>query len=238
MMTSILAGTASGSFLVSNNPVTSQSSIMRPLLEHVPVLLSPDWGLIQANQPERIEHLSAKELRGWVAQLTVSLGHGQRQILVRDSILEASNAQLMIQNIFVRKQLTALHAKENKKSKKGPKAYIDGKGRHLTSTEYIEALEVAEQQKIEEEEAKADRARAKEKKKGARAAFAAEWERIKAAHLVSIQQWEEKCAELTGMGKQKKDLPRKPKQVKKPELPKDDGDDDSDGGSDGGSGSE
>jgi hypothetical protein len=124
------------------------------VLEHVPVLPSPDWGLIQANQPERIEHLSAKELRGRVAQLTESLGHGQRQIVVRDSILEASNAQL------VRKL-------ENKKSKKGPKAYIDGKGRHLTSTEYIEALEAAEQQKIEEEEAKADRARAKEKKKGA-----------------------------------------------------------------------
>ncbi|KAJ7321230.1 hypothetical protein DFH08DRAFT_889397 [Mycena albidolilacea] len=210
-----------------------------PVLEHVPVLPSPDWGLIQANRPERIEHLSAKELRDRVAQLTESLGPGQRQILVHNSILEASNAQLMIQNIFVRKQSTALHAKEDKKSKKGPKAYIDSKGWHLTSTEYIEALEAAEQQKIEEEEAKADRTRAKEKKKGARAALATEWERIKAAHLVSVQQWEEKCAELTGMGKQKKDLPRKPKQAKKPELPKDDDDDDeSDGGSDGGSGSE
>ena len=49
MMTSALAGTASGSFLVSNNPVTSQSSIMHPVLEHVPVLPSPDWGLIQSN---------------------------------------------------------------------------------------------------------------------------------------------------------------------------------------------
>ncbi|KAJ7935049.1 hypothetical protein B0H13DRAFT_1591243 [Mycena leptocephala] len=238
MMTSALAGTASGSFLVSTNPVTSQSSIMGPVLEHVPVLPSPDWGLIQANRPERIEHLSAKELRGRVVQLTESLGRGQQQILVRDSILEASNAQLVIQNIFMRKQSTALHAKENRKSKKGPKAYIDGKGRHFNSTEYIEALETAEQQKIEEEEAKADRARAKEKKKGARAALATEWERIKAAHLVSVQQWEEKCAELTGMGTRKKDLPRKPKRAKKPELPKDNDDDESDGGSDGGSDSE
>ncbi|KAJ7314958.1 hypothetical protein DFH08DRAFT_715965, partial [Mycena albidolilacea] len=41
-----LAGTVSGSFLVSNAPVTSQSSIMRPVLKHVPALPSLDWGLI------------------------------------------------------------------------------------------------------------------------------------------------------------------------------------------------
>jgi hypothetical protein len=95
-------------------------------------------------------------------QLTKSLGHGKLQIVARKSILKVSNTQLMIQNIFVRKQSTALHAKENKKSKKGPKVYIDGKRRHLTSTEYIEALEAADQQKIDKEDAKADRARAKE----------------------------------------------------------------------------
>jgi hypothetical protein len=211
---------------------------MHPVLEHVPVLPSPDWGLIQANQPDEIEHLSAKELRGRVGQLTKSLGRGKLQIIARKSILKVSNAQLVIQNIFVRKQSTALHAKENKKSKKGPKAYIDGKGRHLTSTEYIEALEAAEQQKIDEEDAKADRARAKEKKKGARVALAAEWEGIKAAHLVAVQRWEERCAELTRIGTRKKDLLCKPKRAKKPELPKDDDEDESDGGSDGGSGSE
>jgi hypothetical protein len=119
MMTSALAGTALGSFLVSNAPVTSQSSIMHPVLEHVPVLPSPDWGLIQANQPDEIEHLPAKEPRGQVGQLTKSLGCGKLQIIAHESILEASNAQLVIQNIFVRKQSTALHAKENKKSKGG-----------------------------------------------------------------------------------------------------------------------
>jgi hypothetical protein len=68
--------------------------------------------------------------------------------------------------------------------------------------------------------------------------LAAEWEGIKAAHLVAIQRWEERCAELTRIGTRKKDLPCKPKRAKKPELPKDDNEDESDGGSDGGSGSE
>ncbi|KAJ7314959.1 hypothetical protein DFH08DRAFT_820928 [Mycena albidolilacea] len=95
----------------------------------------------------------------------------------------------MIQNIFIRKQSTVLHAKENKKSKKGPKAYINGKGWHLTSTEYIEAVEVAEQHKVDKEDTKADCAHARDKKKGARVALAAEWESIKAVHLVAIQQW-------------------------------------------------
>ncbi|KAJ6536521.1 hypothetical protein DFH09DRAFT_931217 [Mycena vulgaris] len=234
-MTGALAGTESGSFLVSKTAVTSRSTIAPPVLEKLPPLPGLDWGLIDANRPNKIQHLSANDLRGRVEELTSSLMLGRQHLVARDGIIEAANAQLIIQNIFVSKQSEALHGKENKKRKgKGKvKVFDDGKGRHLTAPQFIEALEKETQEKADEEAAKDSRAKARENKKAARAALEKEWKKIKAAHQVAVERWEGQCATLKAAGVRGKSLPKKPKRAKKPELPKatsenDDDDDDSD----------
>ncbi|KAJ7814455.1 hypothetical protein B0H13DRAFT_1664787 [Mycena leptocephala] len=239
MMTSALGGTASGSFLVSKVPVTSRSHIAPPVLEgplHIPtgppILPMPNWDLLRGSRPEDIANMSAQALRERVHSLTSSLAISQQHLLARDGIIQAANAQLIVQNIFVGKQSEALHAKETKKSKKREKVKVlaDGKGRHLTDLEFIDSLAREQAEKAAEEAAKADRAQAREDRKSAKAELEERWKKMKADHLQAVAQWETQCATLTAGGARKKDLPKKPKRAKKPQLEKvGDSDDDSDG---------
>ncbi|KAJ7696965.1 hypothetical protein B0H17DRAFT_895506, partial [Mycena rosella] len=100
MMTSTLGGTASGSFLISKAPVTSRSHIAPPVLEGAPILPMIDWNLLRRSRPEDIETLSAQALRERVNALTSSLAITQQHLLARDGMIEAANAQLVVQNIF------------------------------------------------------------------------------------------------------------------------------------------
>ncbi|KAJ7272279.1 hypothetical protein C8J57DRAFT_1064506 [Mycena rebaudengoi] len=235
MMTSALGATASGSFLISNAPVTSLSHIAPPVLERPQILPTPNWDLLRESRPEDIEMLSAQALRERVNRLTSALVLSQQQLVMREGMIEAANAQLVVQNIFVGLQSEALHAKESKKSKKREKVkvFVDGKGRHLTDMEFIDSLEREKAEKAAEEVAKADRAQAREDRKAAKAELEERWKKIKADHLQAVVQWETRCATLiAGGGVRKKDLPKKPKRPKKPELPKDDDSDNDSSGSD------
>jgi hypothetical protein len=157
----------------------------------------------------------------------------QQQLIARDGMIEAANAQLVVQNIFVGLQSEALHAKETKKAKKREKVkvFVDGKGRHLTDMEFIDSLAREKAEKAADEVAKADRALAREGRKAAKAELEERWKKMKADHLEAVAQWETQCAVLTAGGARKKDLPKKPKRAKKPELPKVDESDDESGGS-------
>ncbi|KAJ7719003.1 hypothetical protein B0H16DRAFT_1337013 [Mycena metata] len=222
MMTSALGATASGSFLISKAPVTSLSHIAPPVLERPQILPTPDWNLLRESHPEDIETLSAQALRERVNRLTSALALSQQQLVAREGMIEAANAQLVVQNIFVGLQSEALHAKETKKSKKREKVkvFVDGKGRHLTDKEFIDSLEREKAEKAAEESAKADRAQAREDRKAAKAELEERWKRIKADHDKAVARWETECAMLAADGVRKKDLPKKPKRAKKPELPK------------------
>ncbi|KAJ7071839.1 hypothetical protein B0H15DRAFT_793183 [Mycena belliarum] len=234
MMTSALAGTTSGSFLITKAPVTSRSSIAAPVIEQPPEMDLPNRNLIDDNQPENIEHLSAAALRARVAELTSALTVSRQHLAAREGIIEAANAQLIIQNIFVGKQSEALHAKEQKKSKKRGKVKgtEDGQCRHMTATEYIEALEKEERERADEDAARATRAQARKDKKTAKAELEERWKQLKLEHRAAVERWEERCAALTAGGTRKKDLPKKPKCTKKPELPKDDANEDNSDSSD------
>ncbi|KAJ7768338.1 hypothetical protein B0H16DRAFT_1308304 [Mycena metata] len=235
MMTSALGGTASGSFLISKAPITSLSHIAPPVLERPQFLPTPDWGLLRQSHSEDIETLSAQALRERVSRLTSALALSQQQLVAREGMIEAANAQLVVQNIFVGLQSEALHAKETKKSKKREKVkvFVDGKGRHLTDMEFINSLAREKAEKAAEEVTKAGRAQAREDRKAAKAELEERWKKIKADHAQAVAQWEAQCATLTARpgGARRKDLPKKPKRAKKPELPKDDSSDDDTGGS-------
>ncbi|KAJ7198347.1 hypothetical protein GGX14DRAFT_374328 [Mycena pura] len=232
MMISALGGTSSGSFLISKAPVTSQSHIAAPVLERP--LPMPNWDLLCESRPEDIETLSAQSLRERVNKLTSALARSQQQLLAREGMIEAANAQLVVQNIFVGMQSEALHAKETKKSKKREKVKVlaDGKGRHLTDLEFIDSLAREQAEKAADEAAKADRAKAREDMRSAKAELEERWKQMKADHLQAVARWETQCTTLTAGGARKKDLPKKPKRAKKPQLEKvDESDDESDGSS-------
>ncbi|KAJ7671942.1 hypothetical protein B0H17DRAFT_1141356 [Mycena rosella] len=222
MMTSALGATASGSFLISKAPVTSLSHIAPPVLERPQILPTLNWELLHESRPEEIEML-----------LTSAFALSQQQLIAHDGMIEAVNVQLVNQNIFVGLQSEALHAKETKKAKKCEKVkvFVDGKGRHLTDMEFINSLAREKAEKAAEEVAKADRAQAREDRKAAKAELEERWKKMKADHLEAIAQGETQCAALTAGGARKKDLLKKPKPAKKPELAKDDKSDDDSVGS-------
>lgn len=157
----------------------------------------------------------------------------QRQIQARDGIIESSHATLVVQNMFVKKQSQALHAKETKKQSKRGKLSMEGRGRHLTSQEWIEKTEEMERLREEEAAAKVQRAADREVAKTAKEALRLKWEEIKADHERAVEDWKSVCQRLTEQGVKKKHHPKKPKRPLKPKAPTtsgapdDSGDDDS-----------
>jgi hypothetical protein len=194
----------------------------------------PNWDLLCRSRPEDIEKMSAEALQERVNSLTSSLALSQQQLHACNGIIEGANVQLVVQNIFVGLQSAALHAKETKKSKKREKVKVlaDGKGRHLTDLEFIDSLAREQAEKAADEAAKADQVKAREDRKSAKAELEERWKQMKADHLHAVARWETQCATLTAGGARKKDLPKKPKRAKEPQLEKvDNSDNESDGSS-------
>jgi phosphoenolpyruvate carboxylase len=111
------------------------------------------------------------------------------------------------------------------------KVLADGKGRHLTDLEFIDSLAREQAEKAADEVAKADRAKAREDRKSAKAELEERWKQMKADHLHAVARWETQCATLTADGARKKDLPKKPKRAKEPQLEKVDNSDNESNGS-------
>ena len=79
VMTSTLASTASGSFLVGNPHITSANAITSPVYGRPATLPEPDWSLI--HQPPAARSPSKAELKALNAKLTLSLELSHAQIL-------------------------------------------------------------------------------------------------------------------------------------------------------------
>ena len=71
MMTSALASTVSGSFLVGNPHITSANAIVSPIYRRPVTLPEPDWSLI--HQPPAARSPSKAKLKAMNAKLTLSL---------------------------------------------------------------------------------------------------------------------------------------------------------------------
>ncbi|KAJ7809841.1 hypothetical protein B0H14DRAFT_2269186, partial [Mycena olivaceomarginata] len=193
-MTSALAPTSSGSFLVSKNPVTSQSRLPAPVLEAAPTTIAqPDWTSLRLSDQD-LEGMSKHQLLEATKKMWQNLGAANQQIAARDGIIESSHATIVLQNVFCERQRQALHAKENKKKSGRAVLSMGGLGRHLTDPEWIAKTREAQEARDAEAVAKVQRAEGREAAKIARETRAKEWEDIKAAHEAAVAAWERDCA--------------------------------------------
>lgn len=220
VMRASLASTSSGSFLVSSGPVTSSCRIDPPVLERLPPS-DIDWRKI--NDIARPQELSRDELIEHLQQLTDLSSRAKSHIQAQNVLIEATQAQLVVQDLYARKLNETLFNKENRKSKDRTKLiFKDGKGRHLTHDEIVEALEAMEHERDRKEAEKKQRRLTKKVERTARqaakAAVDAEWQEIKSAHEANLATWSIKCAELAAEGLPKSRWPKKPARPLKPKV--------------------
>jgi hypothetical protein len=112
LMTTTLAGTSSGSFLVSDAVINSQNSILPPMPEGPPSIPKPNFAHLDPTKPDPNDQTNS-QLIARMEQLTADLALAKQHIAARDGIIEGTHAQLVVQNFFVLKQNEALHLKEN-----------------------------------------------------------------------------------------------------------------------------
>ncbi|KAJ7761269.1 hypothetical protein DFH07DRAFT_771594 [Mycena maculata] len=218
MMTGAFATSSSGSFLVSKEPLTSQSRLPAPVLEGPPTTIpQPDWTSL-AMTDQDLESMSKSQLIEAGRMLRQNLGLANQHIAARDGIIESAHATIVLQNVFVERQSEALHAKETKKQSARVRLSMDGVGRHLTSKEWIQKTKDAQDARDAEVVARAQKADEREAARIAKEALEKEWKEAKAAHELAVVAWEEECKKLLSGGSQKKDLPKKPTRPKKPKA--------------------
>ncbi|TFY79549.1 hypothetical protein EWM64_g4463 [Hericium alpestre] len=229
LMTTNLSQTTSGSFLVGKPKMTTINRIAPPIFQRIPVsaILEPDWKLV--SEMSKPEHFSRQELVESVKILTLNLRLAHMHVDARDGVIEAANAQLVIQNIYTDKLHHALFEKETKKASSSERITLNVGGTHLTDEELIQELEHRKNAREAAEEVKKTRKEVRAAKKAERDASRAAWQEILAVHETEVNRWKTWCDELIQQGARKKDLPTKPKCPTKPKQRRDeeDGDEDS-----------
>ncbi|KAI0825906.1 hypothetical protein BC629DRAFT_1265684, partial [Irpex lacteus] len=213
IMQATLASTSSGSFLVSSEPIRSSHHIAAPVLERLPLLDDVDWKkLTHGRKPNEQSHT---ELVERVQELTAISLCAKNHIQAQHILIEAAQAQLVVQDLYARKLNETLFTKENPPSKDRTKLiFEDGKGRYLTEEGIVATLETMEhnqEMRIEDKKQKRRTRDAERKaKKVAKAVVDAEWKAIKSAHETNIAVWTSKCEQLAEEGLPKSRWPKKP----------------------------
>ncbi|KAF9236315.1 hypothetical protein BU15DRAFT_31168, partial [Melanogaster broomeanus] len=207
LMTAAMARTSSGSFLVSKDPVTSASRIACPVLENPPAIPGPDWSLLRTPTSQ----MSRAELEQYTEDLQDSLHNAKHHIQSRDMIIEAAHAQMIVQELFAKKQSQTLHAHENQKKTDRAKLFPEGKGCHLTEEGFMKELERLEEVKRQEKGDKAKRKAERVEKRTGKARIDVEWKALLAKHDENITRWSATCEELAAKLVPKKDWPKKPR---------------------------
>lgn len=217
----------SGSFLVNKTKITSDTPILKPVIEVPPPLPLPNWSLLTADA--KLDSWRSKEaLERENARLRESLHHAGRQMKAKDFVIEGCHAQLIVQDMHLRKVNQALKSKEEKKSE-GRKDTItfDKGGNVFTSDEWWEQLVKNKERQDREAAEKSTRASARELNRAARAAAEGEWRLIKELHERKVRDWEKEVERTKEQNIPKKFWPKKPVRPPKPKpvlLPSD-GDD-------------
>ena len=212
---SAMGSTSSGSMLLSKTRITSVYEVAAPVLEDMPELPEPDWGLLE-DLPATDGYQSRESLLTKIRQLTESLHCARVLIGTHKVIQERSTAQLIVQHAHLSKLNQALNAKENKKSNDRTILFAEGFGRHLTSDQSISLVEGQKERKEKEAAEKAQRLQGREARKAAKAAAEAEWAAIVTDHEQAVKDWIAECQRLRAENVRVKDLPPKPKRPPKP----------------------
>ncbi|KAJ3768260.1 hypothetical protein FB446DRAFT_650743 [Lentinula raphanica] len=216
IMTSEIAATSSGSFLVSKDPYTSSTPFPR-MLERQPLdLPAPDWHLLVPPTSYKTRSQLEEDNRKLVASLTNAKGY-IAAFADREETLEA---QMVIQDMTLVKMKAALHAKETKKAEKNDNEVLlnDGMGRLWTDARILEYQQKKRAEKEQEAAEKEQRKQQRSSKKALKTTIESEWAAIKKKHEEDLEKWGRLCTELKGKGAKAKDLPKKPSHETKKSL--------------------
>lgn len=178
------------------------------MFERAPVLEEPNWALAQ----EKLEpNQSRSQLEKRVEELTLNLKRSEQQVVMQDSIIEGSQAQLALQAVYVHRLNEALHLKETRKDVDRTKLFPNGNPRLITGDGFTGEQEAAELARQEKLEAKAQRRLTRDQKKAKMVRGEEAWKNYQAVYAKEVQEWKDLCDELTSGGTKKKNLPKRPK---------------------------
>jgi DDE superfamily endonuclease len=218
IMTSALASTSSGSFLVSKTLYTSSQPFPR-VPERVPAnVVQPNWSLLET-VPCPSFYQSKNEMEKRILELTESLRASKQQLEAYATMTEVQTAQMVLQDMSLLKMNQTILAKEKKKKDDRTKIHTNGFGRLFTNDECITLVKEQAMQRQEKANKKGKRAAERQTKKAEKEAIEYEWKEIKAAHAKNIESWERYCEKLIEGGVSKKNLPKKPRCPPKPKAP-------------------
>lgn len=212
-----LKSSKSGSYLLSTDTIQSTTEIFKPIIINQPSISHIDWK--HANVPITcLESLSMDELIQKNNDLITSLQLAYNQLLQTQHLLEATNAQLVIQHLQALKLKVALGEKEKKKSKDRTKIFDDGLGKVFTAGEVFDFVLKRQQAKKEKEIKSAQNAEKRAKKRAAKQAMEERWKVINSEHKAAIALWEAETQICKENNIPRKKWPPKPIRPKKPAL--------------------
>ena len=211
LLYSAMASTSSGSYLISKTPVTvAQAShfVNPPVIKKPPPMPEPDWLLLTSEN--NIQHLSRAQLEEQQERLIKSLRAAHQQIHAQNLMIEASQAQLIVQAMGLTKLMESLEAKEKKKTTDRSTLFPGGNGCVLTNSDFMKVVEDRRQMQVDDEEGRRQRQAARAEKRAEKEMLEDQWQQIKHAHQTAVDNWSAGCAQLTENGVPKKDLPKQP----------------------------
>lgn len=143
-----LQSSSSGSFLISDERIQSTQDIFEPVISQDKAALTPNW--THADMPITcLNSLSMDELRQKSEELVQNLQIAHQQLLYAQHIIEATNAQLVIQHLHALKLKVALGEKEKRKTKERTKIFDDGLGKVFTAGDVFNFILKRDQAKKE-----------------------------------------------------------------------------------------
>ncbi|KZP05768.1 hypothetical protein FIBSPDRAFT_765389 [Athelia psychrophila] len=199
-----LADSSTGSFLVSDGKISSSDPIAPPVLEGTANIVQPNWTLIEQQHQTRTKD----EMQAHIDALTESLKQARILIAAKDSIIEGAQAQLVIQNLHLKKQNETLHAKETAKEDDRTKLFPGGRGRLLTGDEFHEEQVNAEKQKRAKEAEKKRKKAKQDQAKTKKQVIAERWKEVQEKHDANVAAWKTETETLVSRGTLKKTPPK------------------------------
>ncbi|KIJ27085.1 hypothetical protein M422DRAFT_55216 [Sphaerobolus stellatus SS14] len=196
-MQAALSHTRSGSFLVSSSPIRLSLEPPSPVINHaLPVQHSSNEGIDDLNVTREI----IQNLHGRLAN---------------------ANAQILLQNVQVKRVMAQAKAlKDSKKKKKpGAKKYLaDGRGRHITDLHFVKMVAQDARERVEREFEKRRKRSAAAKLHEEKAALEAQWQSMLKLWGAECTEWKELTDCLTAEGLPKSRHPKRPSKPRKPKL--------------------
>ncbi|KAF5366019.1 hypothetical protein D9758_006716 [Tetrapyrgos nigripes] len=219
---SSLSSTSSTSFLVSQTPYTSDTPFSHAPDKIPADIQQPDWTLKKVSANPR--HYCNKEAMGkTIGDLTEALGDAELQVKVLKLNQETMAAQAVIADLHLQKMNQIIYSKEQEKIAKehaNNKFVLPNPGHgHIWTKEAVaDTLKKKKEAKEKEAAEQAERVRKREETSQKKAALELEWKNCREEHKKAVEAWQEDCKKACAAGIKTKDLPSKPKCIKKKAL--------------------